>query len=258
MIASPSIQAPMIAVLGVIPIIILIVFGLVSLIDDREIMMRLLAFASLTGLGIAFIGATAFPALDLPRYLGLGLVVLLTILSPQSLEILLSRGRVSASYVFSLILLTITSFGFTGTLMPENSYTANLYAIGSISGSITYSEAYELRNIASMLCYNNFLIDWRAGHYFVFLYLWVYPEYRGYHNIDVQSSFIFAGSYDLLITPGYPKNFNGLWIFRNDALQMPEAYLSEVSTYMTKLHINASVIYFSSAIQILDLSRNAK
>jgi hypothetical protein len=117
MIASPSIQAPMIAVLGVIPIIILIVFGLVSMIDDREIMMRLLAFASLTGLGIAFIGATAFPALDLPRYLGLGSVVLLTILSPQSLEILLSRGGVGASYVFSLILLTIISFGFAGTLM---------------------------------------------------------------------------------------------------------------------------------------------
>ncbi len=257
MTASAFIQAPISAVLGVIPIITLIVLGLVAIIDDREIMMKLLAFASLTGLGIAYIGATAFPALDLPRYLGLGSVVLLTILSTRSLETLLSRGLVGAYYVFSLILLTIISFGFAGTLMPENPYTANPYATWSISGLITYSEAYELRYIAPMLYYNNFLVDWRAGDYLAFLYLWIYPEYRGFHNIDTQSRFIFAGSYGLLINLEYFKNFNGLWIFRNTALQMPEAYLSEVSTHVTKLCINASVIY-SGNIQILDLSRNTK
>jgi hypothetical protein len=141
--------------------------------------------------------------------------------------------------------------------MPENPYTANPYATWSISGLITYSEAYELRYIAPMLYYNNFLVDWRAGDYLAFLYLWIYPEYRGFHNIDTQSRFIFAGSYGLLINLEYFKNFNGLWIFRNTALQMPEAYLSEVSTHVTKLCINASVIY-SGNIQILDLSRNTK
>ena len=258
MTASANIQAPISAVLGVIPIIALIVLSLVAIIDDREIMMKLLAFASLTGLGIAYIGATAFPALDLPRYLGLGSVVLLTILSSRSLETLLGRGLVGACYVFSLILLTIISFGFAGTLMPENPYTANPYATWSISGLITYSEAYELRYIAPMLYYNNFLVDWRAGDYLAFLYLWIYPEYRGFHNINTQSRFIFAGSYGLLINLEYFKNFNGLWIFRNTALQMPEAYLSEVSTHVTKLCITASVIYFSGNIQILDLSRNTK
>jgi hypothetical protein len=255
--AAVTVQRPT-SVLGAISLAILTTLGLVLIIEGKNVITRLLPLTSLIGLGVSYMGTVVYPDLDLPRYIGLASAVVLTILSPQAVRELAKRGHIGAYYALLLLLLAVISFGLAGTLMPGNPYTANPYTTWSISGLITYSEAYELRNMATMLCYNNFLIDWRAGLYLASIYLWIYPEYRGFHNIDKQGKFILAGSYGLLITSEYLKNFNGLWIFRNNALQMPGAYLSEVSTYMTKLHINASVMYFSGDIQILDLSRNAK
>jgi len=256
MTASANIQLPISAVLGAIPIIALVVLGLVAIIDDREIMTRLLAFASLTELGIAYIGVAAFPALDLPRYLGLGSVVLLTILSTRSLETLLGRGLVGAYYVFSLILLTIISFGFAGTLMPKNPYTANPYATWSISGLITYDEAQELRNLAPLFCCNNFLIDWRAGAYVGYKYLWIQPWYRGFRDLNTGSLFTFAGSYGLLITPKYLEQSKEILIFRRSAFEMLEAYSTDVlkHIYLMIYKQNTSVYYFSGNFIILKLN----
>ncbi|MCC6056741.1 MAG: hypothetical protein LM583_08705, partial [Desulfurococcaceae archaeon] len=218
--------------------------------------MRLLAFALLTELGIAYIGATAFPALDLLRYLGLGSVVLLTILSTRSLETLLGRGLVGAYYVFSLILLTIISFGFAGTLMPKNPYTANPYATWSISGLITYDEAQELRNLAPLFCCNNFLIDWRAGAYLGYKYLWIQPWYRGFRDLNTGSLFTFAGSYGLLITPKYLEQSKEILIFRRSAFEMLEAYSTDVlkHIYLMIYKQNTSVYYFSGNFIILKLN----
>jgi hypothetical protein len=201
------------------------------MLEDNDILLRLLALISLAGLAVAYVGAVAFPALDLPRYLGLGLIILLAMLSPQTFESLTRRGKLGAGYAYALLLLAILSFGFAGTLMPENPYTANRYSPWSISGLITYSEAQELRSVAPLLCCNNFLIDWRAGDFLASIYLWIHPEYRGFHIIDSRNRFIFAGSYGLLVTSEYLNNFNGIWILRKNALHMPEAYLSELPLY---------------------------
>jgi hypothetical protein len=251
-------QAPITSILGVIPIAILVALGLVRILEDNDILLRLLAFISLAGLAVAYVGAVASPALDLPRYLGLGSTTLLTILSPQAFESLTRRGKLGAGYAYALLLLAILSFGFAGTLMPENPYTINPYSPASISGLITYDEAQELRNLAPLLCCNNFLIDWRAGNYLASIYLWIYPEYRGFHIINTQSKFIFAESYGLLVTSEYFKNFNGIWILRKNALHMPEAYLSELPLYLAKMYVNTSVIYLSNNIQVLNLLRDVK
>jgi hypothetical protein len=257
LIATPPIQAPITSILGVIPIAILVTLGLVRMLEDSDDSPRLLTFVSLAGLVVAYVGAVAFPALDLPRYLGLGSTTLLAILSPQAFESLTRRGKLGAGYAYALLLLAILSFGFAGPLMPENPYTANPYSPWSIVGLIAYNEAQELRSIASLLCCNNFLVDRRSGDYLASIYFWIYPEYRGFHIIDSRSRFIFAGSYGLLVTPEYLKNFNGIWILRKNAFQMPETYSNEVPLYMTRVRTSTSVLYFSNNIQILDLSRNA-
>jgi hypothetical protein len=172
-IAAPPIQvqAPITSILGIILIAILVALGLVRMLGDNDILLRLLVLISLAGLAVAYVGAVAFLALDLPRYLGLGSATLLAILSPQAFESLTRRGKLGAGYAYALLLLAILSFGFAGTLMPENPYTANPYSPWSISGLITYSEAQEVRNLAPLLCCNNFLIDWRAGDFLASIYL---------------------------------------------------------------------------------------
>jgi len=142
--------------------------------------------------------------------------------------------------------------------MPENPYTANPYSSWSTSGLITYNEAQELRNLAPLFCCNNFLIDWRAGDFLASIYLWIHPEYRGFHITNTQSKFLLAGSYGLLVTSEYLKNFNGIQILRKNALHMSEAYSSELPLCLTKMYVNTSVIYFSNNIQILNLLRNVK
>jgi len=49
-------------------------------------------------------------------------------LSLQAVQTLAKRGRIATYYALSIILLAAISFGFAGTLMPENPYTANPYA----------------------------------------------------------------------------------------------------------------------------------
>jgi len=180
-------------------------------------------FYSLVGLGVAHVGAVAYPALDLPRYLGLGSTVILTVVSPQAVQTLTKRGRIVTHYALSIIL-TVISFGFAGTLMPENLYTVNPYATWSISGLLTYDEAQELINIASMLCRNNYLIDWRAGAYLSYKYLRIKTWLRGFYNLETQSFFIFGGSYGPWITPEYLGNFTGMLIFQKTSLNLPEVY----------------------------------
>jgi len=108
---------------------------------------------------------------------------------------------------------------------------------------ITYDEAQELRNLAPLLCCNNFLIDWRAGDYLAFVYLWIYPEYRSFYNMNAQARFLFAGAYGLLITPQYLEDFTGVWIFRKNALQMLESYSYKIANYSLSVFQKTSVVY---------------
>jgi hypothetical protein len=254
LIATPPIQAqaPITSILGVIPIAILVTLGLVRMLEENDVLLRLLVFISLAGLAVAYVGAVAFPALDLPRYLGLGSTTLLAILSPQAFEALTRRGKLGASYAYALLLLAILSFGFAGPLMPENPYTANPYPPWSISGLITYSEAQELRNLAPTLCCNNFLIDWRAGSYLRYAaYLWSQSRYRGFYDYNYSCTFIYAGSFDLLVTPEYLRNFNGSFILRVRALHMPEAYSPTMSKAIDYEMMHRSLVYNSNNFVIL-------
>jgi hypothetical protein len=253
LIATPPIQsqAPITSILGVIPIAILVALGLVRMLEDNDILLRLLALISLAGLAVAYVGAVAFPALDLPRYLGLGSTTLLAILSPQAFQSLIRRGKVGTGYAYALLLMAILSFGFAGTLMPGNPYTVNPYSGWSISGLITHSEAQELDNIAFKLCCNNYLLDWRSGAYISYKYLWIQPLSKGFYNPEAQGFFTYAGSYGFLVTPEYLTNFNGVLIFRQSSLNMLEAYSPRTDVFLNNMIDKVSILYMSPQIRII-------
>jgi hypothetical protein len=245
-----TVQRPTL-VLGVISLAVLTTLGLVLIIEGKNIMTRLLPLTSLIGLGVSFMGAGAYPDLDLPRYIGLASAVVLTILSPQAVRELAKRGHIGAYYALSLLLLAVISFGLAGTLMPGNPYTANPHSTLSISGLITYSEAQELKNIAFKLCCNNYLVDWRSGRYLNYKYLWIQPLFQGFYNPETQGYFTYAGSYGLLVSPKYLTNFNGVLIFRQSSLDMLEAYSPETDTFLKNIVDKISALYMSPQIRII-------
>ena len=249
-VATP-IQAPITSILGIMPIAILTVLGLIRMLEDNDIIMRLLAFISLAGLAIAYISTSVFPALDLLRYLGLGSVTLLAILSPQAFQSLIRRGKVGTGYAYALLLLAILSFGFAGTLMPGNPYTENPYTGWSISGLITYGEAQELDDIAFKLCCNNYLLDWRSGTYIGYKYLWIHPLSKGFYNPEAQGFFTYAGNYGFLVTPEYLTSFNGVLIFRRSSLNMLEAYSPGIDVFLNNMIDKVSILYMSPQIRII-------
>ncbi|RLG79578.1 MAG: hypothetical protein DRO13_05715 [Thermoprotei archaeon] len=249
---APPIQRPVSSILGVVPIIVLTVLGAVVLLEHRNTLLRLLAFFSLAGLGLTYVGVATFPALDLPRYIGLGSTVLLAILSLQGVETLTKRGRAGAVYALLLIFLAIASFGFSGTIMPGNPYTANPYSLWSISGLITYEEAKVLNDLSLLLCCNKYLVDWRAGVYLSYKYLWIQPRFRGFYDPETQSVFTFAGSCGLYITPEYLVEYKGVFIFRESATSMVEAFSPDIRAYLLDVVRNTSVsmLYDSHLVKI--------
>jgi hypothetical protein len=250
LVATPPIQVPPIAVLALVPVAVLVVLGFVALVEERNAMAWLLAFVSLAGLGVAYIGAVTYPALALPRYLGLQSTVVLAVLSPRALRALRRRGRAGSLYAILLLLLAITSFGFAGTLMPENPYTANSYTAWSIYGLVTYGEARELKDVAPLLCCNNYLVDWRASAYIAYERLWVQPLYRGFYDPKTNSTFTFAGFYGLVVTPEYFRSFNEIPIFRSSALHMPEAYSPQLVSLLSDELSKTAILYASPHIKL--------
>ena len=205
--------------------------------------------ASLVGLGLVYVGAVIYPLMDLVRYLGLGSTIMLTILSPQAIEALTKRGCAGAYYFLLLIFLAVIFFEFAGTLMPESPYTANPYTLWSISSPISHSETQELENLAPLLCYNNYLIDRRTGHYIRYKYIWTLSLFRGFYNPGNQSSFTYAGSCGPSVTPEYLESFNGILIFRKNSLCMLETYSSQTSSFLNNKAGEASIPYMSPQIK---------
>jgi len=250
-------RAPAIALLGIVPVAVLVALGLVSLVEDEDLAARLLALVSLAGLGMGYVGVVVFPTdlPSLPRYLGVQSATTLAVLSPRAVRALAKRGRKGSLYAILLPLLAITSFGFAGTLMPENPYTANPYAWWSIRGLVTYGEAHELKDVAPLLRYNDYLVDWRAGSYLMYEYLWVQPLYRGFYSAEVNSSFTFAGAYRLLVTPEYLEQFNGTLILRGSASKsMFEAFAPGTADYIRRKVIEGTAAVYYSGKHILVIS----
>jgi hypothetical protein len=240
-------QGSTLSILSVVPLIVLVVLGIAILLEYKEdVVVRLLVLVSLAGLGIGYLGSAFFPTLLPARYLGLGSVAMLSIVSPRGIQALARRERIGTYYAFSMVLLAIISFGFAGTLIPENPYTASAYGAWSITGLIKYNEAQELDKIVSLLCCNNYLIDWRAGAYLGFKYLWIQPLSRGFYDPGSRSSFIFAGSYGLLVTPEYLEDFNGILVLRISALTMSDSFIPHILEYIQKRASKENIIYSST------------
>jgi len=254
-VATALFRAPAIALLGIVPVTVPVALGLVSLVEDEDSAVRLLALVSLAGMGMGYVGATVSSVSDLPRYLGVQSAATLAVLSPRAVRALAKRGRKGSLYAILLLLLAITSFGFAGTLMPENPYTANPYAWWSIRGLVTYGEAHELKDVAPLLRYNDYLVDWRAGSYLMYEYLWVQPLYRGFYSAEVNGSFTFAGAYKLLVTPEYLEQFNGTLIVRGSAFKsMPEAFAPGIADYIRRKMIEGTATVYYSGKHILIIS----
>jgi len=251
---TAPVQVPAIASLGIVPVAVLAVLGLVLLVEVEDVARRLLALVSLAGLGMGYVGAVVFPALDLQRYLGVQSAAVLAVLSPRALRALRRRGRAGSLYAILLLLVAVASFGFAGTLMPENPYTANLHSYWSISGLVTYGEAQELKDVAPLLCCNDYLVDWRAGAYIAYEYLWVQPLFRGFYNPKTNSSFTFAGSYGLVVTPEHFKQFNGILILRESASKYMFKALDPQTVDYVRREVaggTAAVYYFGKRILIV-------
>jgi hypothetical protein len=244
---TAPVQVPVTASLGIVPVVVLAVLGLVLLVEVEDVAVRLLALISLAGLGMGYVGAVVFPALDLPRYLGVQSAAVLAVLSPRALRALIKRGRAGSLYATLLLSLAITSFCFAGTLMPEDPYTANPYSYWSIYGLVTYGEARELKDVAPLLCCNNYLVDWRAGAYIAYECLWVQPFDRGFYDPKTNSSFTFAGSYRLVVTPEYLKQFNGILILRESASKSMFKALAPQTVDYVKREVakGAATVYYS-------------
>jgi len=241
------IQGSIFSVLSVVPLIVLVVLGVALLMEHKEdVLIQLFVLVSLAGLGVGYLGSAFFPTLLPARYLGLGSAVILSIVSPRGIRALARRGRIGTYYAFSMVLLAIVSFGFSGALTPGNPYTVSAYGAWSITGLIKYNEAQELDKIVSLLCCNNYLIDWRAGAYLGFKYLWIQPLSKGFYDPDSQSSFIFAGSYGLLVTPEYLEDFNGILVLRISALTMSDSFAPHILEYIQKRASKENIIYSST------------
>ncbi len=74
---------------------------------------RTLAFLSGMFLVVAYIGASAFPAAELPRYLGLPSVSMLAVWAPYGFQ-LIERKRLGRFYHIVLIVVAITGFVYSG------------------------------------------------------------------------------------------------------------------------------------------------
>ena len=246
-----SIQRPANSVLSVVPSIVITILGVSTIFEYKDLLVYSIAIFSLIGYFIAYVGSSISPSLALPRYVGLNSTILLTILSSKGIEVLTKRGRIGILYAFLLMVLAIASFGFSGVLMPGNPYTANPYAQWSISGLITYEEAKILDDIGSLICRNNYLLDWRTGAYLQYKYLWIQPRFRGFYYSGTQSTFTFAGSYGLYITSDHLSKYDGILVFRRTALSIIEAFSPDVELFLyNTIQCSTSILYDSTFVRI--------
>jgi len=143
--ATAPVSVPHTSSLGNLALSVLAVSGLLVFLHGRG-SARNLAFLSGTFLIIAYIGASAFPVADLPRYLGLPSAVMLAVFAPYAFELLRMR-RYGALYSLLLVAVAVFSFAYSGVFAPKNPYTNNPYGL-SLSGLISYGDAQQIRTIS--------------------------------------------------------------------------------------------------------------
>jgi len=241
--ATAPVSAPPISSLGNLAISVLAMSGLLVFLHGRG-SARTLAFLSGTFLVVAYIGASAFPAADLPRYLGLPSAAMLAVFAPYTFE-LLRRRRYATLYSLLLVAVAVFSFAYSGVFAPKNPYTNNPYGL-SLSGLISYGDAQQIRTISQMLAPGTYLTDWRSGHFMASIYLDIQPQYRGFRYKGIE--FIYGGSYGLYIDSTYLQRFSGLIILRQESSDMPGVWSAEVFGMIREPE--NSVLYSSNGIVI--------
>jgi len=242
-VATAPVSAPPTSSLGNLALSVLAVSGLLVFLHGRG-SARTLAFLSGTFLIAAYVGASAFPAADLPRYLGLPSAAMLAVFAPYAFE-LLRRRRYGALYSLLLVAVAVFSFAYSGVFAPKNPYTNNPYG-QSLSGLVSYGDAQQIRILSQMLAPGTYLTDWRSGLFIASTYLDIQPQYRGFRYRGIE--FISGGSYGLYIDSAYLRRFSGVIILRQESSNMPEVYSPDV--FVVAKNSGNSIFYSSNDVTI--------
>ncbi|AET33407.1 hypothetical protein P186_2012 [Pyrobaculum ferrireducens] len=166
-------------------------------------------------IALATVGVTSFPALVLDRYLGFPSICLAAALAPIALHRL--RRRFFSCF---LLLLVVFAFLYSAVFMPGNRYT--VYPYTYTTGLIVYQEKQALDLIAPLLRAPLVLVDWRAGSYMRWKYLWVQSIYRGFSTSD--GVFLWAGGYGLYVTPDFLLSSKSTFlVLRDRAVDMVDS-----------------------------------
>jgi hypothetical protein len=243
LVATAPVSVPPTSSLGNLALSVLAVSGLLVFLHGRG-SARTLAFISGTFFVVAYIGASAFPAADLPRYLGLPSAAMLAVFAPYAFELLRSR-RYGTLYSLLLVAVAVSSFAYSGVVAPKNQYTNNPYGL-SLSGLVSYGEAQQLRTLSQALAPGTYLTDWRSGSFIASTYLDILPQYQGFRYKGIE--FIYGGSYGLYIDSAYLQRFSGLIILRQESSNMPEVYSPDV--FVVAKNSSNSVFYSGNDVTV--------
>jgi len=241
LVAVAPVSAPPTSSLANLALSVLAVSGLLVFLHGRG-SARSLAFLSGTFLVIAYVGASAFPAADLTRYLGLPSAAMLAVFAPYAFE-LLRRRRYGSLYSLLLVAVAVFSFAYSGVFAPRNPYTNNPYGL-SLSGLISYGDAQQIRTISQRLAPGTYSTDWRSGDFIASIYLDIQPQYQGFGYKGIE--FIYGGSYGLYINSAYLRIFSGLIILRQESSNMPEVYSPDV--FVVVKNSGNSIFYSSNDV----------
>jgi hypothetical protein len=173
---------------------------------------RTLAFLSGTFLVVAYIGASAFPA------------VMLAVFAPYAFELLRKR-RYSSLYSLLLVAVAVFSSAYSGVFAPRNPYITNPYGL-SLSGLISYGDELKIRTISQLLAPSTYFTDWLSGHFIAGIYLGIQPQYRGFKYNNIK--FIDGGSYGLYVSESYLQHFRELIILRQGSSDIPGVWSAGV------------------------------
>ena len=156
----------------------------------KKIFLETAFIYSLAMVAVAFLGITYDPAAALDRYLGLGSLLLLSIIASVGFLEFLRRGLLGKVFAGFLVVLLVTSIGFGAVLTPEfNPFNAkNGY---SVQSPPTWGDKTSLATVVSYVNNGTMLTDWKTGQMIVNSY---------YTDFSVQNETSFYAS-STLFTP---------------------------------------------------------
>ena len=243
LLAMAPVETPPTALLGSLALSVIAVSGLLVVINGRG-PARALAFLSGLFLLLAYVGASAFPAMDLPRYVGLPSATILAFLAPLAFKTFEER-KSGAWFALLLLAIAIAAFTYSGVFAPRNPYTGNTYAF-SLSGLVSYVEAAQPSPISHILGPGRYLTDWRYGLFLAYHYMYFEPLWQAFRVGGVEVRL--GGSYGLYVDPAYLKKFRGFVILRSGALDMPGVYAPSAASRIRDA--NNSVVYAGEDVEI--------